>query len=47
MKTHLFNYSLLATGIAAVLCISSTANAATSGSTTTTIDITNQASATY
>jgi hypothetical protein len=33
MKTHLFNYSLLATGIAAVLCINSTANAATSGLT--------------
>ncbi|HCN18330.1 MULTISPECIES: hypothetical protein [Psychrobacter] len=47
MKTHLFNYSLLATGIAAVLCINSTANAATSGSTTTAIDITNQASASY
>lgn len=49
MKSNNFNYSLLAVGIAAALGISSTANAdpAQSGSTTTSVDITNQASATY
>lgn len=50
MKSNAFNYSFLAVGIAAALSISSTANAvdpAQSGSTTTSVDITNQASATY
>ncbi|MBF0658822.1 hypothetical protein IPZ60_08750 [Psychrobacter sp. NG25] len=49
MKSNTFKCSLLAVGIAAALGISSTANAdpAQSGSTTTSVDITNQASATY
>ncbi|MEC5210220.1 putative repeat protein (TIGR01451 family) [Psychrobacter sp. PL15] len=52
MRSNIFNYSLLAVGIAAVLGISSTANAApgdpagTTG-TNTSVDITNQASASY
>ncbi|MBP2281220.1 putative repeat protein (TIGR01451 family) [Psychrobacter sp. PL19] len=49
MRSNIFNYSLLAVGIAAVLGISSTANAAPAdtGSTTTEVNITNQASASY
>ncbi|MGM8938326.1 hypothetical protein ACS8E2_06480 [Psychrobacter glaciei] len=47
MKSNTFNYSLLAVGVAAVLGISTTANAAKSGSTTTGVEITNKASASY
>jgi len=47
MKSNIFNYSLLAVGIAAVLGISTTANAAKSGSTSTSVEITNKASASY
>ncbi|MCD6252372.1 MAG: hypothetical protein J7J29_08655 [Psychrobacter sp.] len=50
MKSNNFNYSLLAVGVAAVMGISTGANAATSGTvgdTTTKVTITNQASASY
>ena len=49
MRSNTFNHSLLAVGIAAVLGMSTTANAAetTTPTTTTGIDITNQASASY
>ncbi|WP_201553963.1 hypothetical protein [Psychrobacter sp. 72-O-c] len=47
MKSNTFNYSLLAVGVAAVLGISTTANAVDSGTTTTDVSITNQASASY
>jgi hypothetical protein len=40
MKSNTFNYSLLAVGVAAVLGISTTANAAESGTTTTGVEIT-------
>lgn len=49
MRANTFNYSLLAVGIAAVLGMSTAANAApiTTPTTTTGIDISNQASASY
>ena len=49
MKSSTFNYSLLAIGVAAVMGISTTASAApiTTPTTTTGIDISNQASASY
>lgn len=47
MRSNTFNYSLLAIGVAAVLGMSTTANAAETPITTTGIDITNQASASY
>lgn len=47
MRSNTFNYSLLAIGVAAVLGLSTTANAAETDSTTTSVNITNQASATY
>lgn len=47
MKLNTFNYSLLSVGIAAVLGVSTTANAAETPSTTTSVNITNQATATY
>ena len=51
MRSNTFNYSLLAIGVAAVLGMSTSANAATgpasTNGTTTNVDITNQASASY
>ncbi|WP_201606676.1 hypothetical protein [Psychrobacter okhotskensis] len=47
MRSTTFNYSLLALGVAAVLGMSTTANAAKTGDTTTSVDISNQASASY
>ena len=47
MKSNVFNYSLLAVGIAAVMGITTTANAAKSGATTTGVEITNKATASY
>lgn len=47
MKSNVFNYSLLAVGIAAVMGITTTANAAKSGPTTTGVEITNKATASY
>jgi len=47
MKSNTFNYSLLAVGVAAVLGISTTANAVETPTTTTGVDITNQATASY
>lgn len=47
MKSNTFNYSLLAVGIAAVMGLSTGANAAKSGTATTSPTITNVAEATY
>jgi len=47
MKSNTFNYSLLAVGIAAVMGVSTGANAAVSGSTDTNVDIINIATANY
>ena len=47
MKSNTFNYSILAVGVAAVLGISTTANAAETPETTTSVTITNQATANY
>lgn len=47
MKSNTFNYSLLAVGIAAVMGVSTSANAAKSGTATTSPTITNVAEATY
>lgn len=47
MKSNTFNYSLLAVGIAAVMGVSTSANAAKSGTAITSPTITNVAEATY
>lgn len=47
MRSNTFNYSLLAIGVAAVLGMSTTANAVETVLTTTGVDIINQASASY
>lgn len=47
MRSNTFNHSLLAIGVAAVLGISTAANAVETPKTTTGIDISNQASASY
>ncbi|WP_426222943.1 hypothetical protein [Psychrobacter sp. DWR1-2-3] len=47
MKSNTFNYSLLAVGVAAVMGVSTSANAAKSGTATTSPTITNVAEATY
>ena len=47
MKSNTFNYSLLAVGVAAVLGMSTTANAVETDKTSTSVEITNKASASY
>lgn len=47
MKSNTFNYSLLAIGVAAVLGLSTAASAVETPTTTTGVDITNQATASY
>lgn len=47
MKSNTFNYSLLAVGVAAVLGLSTAASAVETPTTTTGVDITNQATANY
>lgn len=47
MKSNIFNYSLLAIGVAAVMGISTAASAVETTPTTTGIDISNQATANY
>ena len=47
MKSSTFNYSLLAIGIAAVLGMSTNANAVETPKTSTSVEITNQATASY
>ena len=47
MKSNTFNYSLLAIGVAAVLGLSTAASAVETPTTTTGVDITNQATANY
>lgn len=47
MKSNIFNYSLLAVGVAAVMGISTAASAVETPTTTTGVDITNQATASY
>jgi uncharacterized repeat protein (TIGR01451 family) len=47
MKSSTFNYSLLAIGVAAVLGLSTAASAVETPTTTTGVDITNQATANY
>ena len=47
MKSNTFNYSLLAVGVAALMGVSTGANAATSGSADTDAQITNVATASY
>ena len=47
MKSNTFNYSLLAIGVAAVLGLSTTANAAETGPTSSSVVITNKATAKY
>lgn len=47
MKSNTFNYSLLAVGVAAVMGVSTAANAAVSGTSTTSPTIVNVAEATY
>lgn len=47
MKSNIFNYSLLAIGVAAVMGITTAANAVETPTTTTGVDITNQATASY
>ena len=43
MRSNIFNYSLLAVGVAAVLGMSTTANAVETPQTSTGVDIINQA----
>lgn len=47
MRSNIFNYSLLAIGVAAVLGMSTTANAVETDKTSTSVEITNKASASY
>ncbi|MGP5338110.1 hypothetical protein [Psychrobacter maritimus] len=47
MRSNTFNYSLLAIGVAAVLGMSTTANAVETDKTSTSVVITNKASASY
>ena len=47
MKSNTFNYSLLAVGVAAVLGLSTAASAVETPTTTTGVDISNQATASY
>ena len=47
MKSNIFNYSLLAIGVAAVMGLSTAASALETPTTTTGVDITNQATANY
>lgn len=47
MKSNIFNYSLLAIGVAAVMGITTAASAVETPTTTTGVDITNQATANY
>lgn len=47
MKSNTFNYSLLAIGVAAVMGLSTSANAVDSGQTITTVEINNIAKASY
>ena len=47
MKSNTFNYSLLAIGVAAVLGMSTTANAVETTKTSTSVEIINQATASY
>ena len=47
MRSNTFNYSLLAIGVAAVLGMSTTANAVETVKTSTSVEITNKATASY